>query len=387
MARDTQTIGPLDGILVVDLSQFLSGPCASLRLADLGARVIKVEKPVTGDLCRQLYVSDVVVDGESTVFHAINRNKESFVADLKTPEGLEQAMMLIRRADVVMHNFRPGVAERLGLGYESLRQSNPQAVYGRISGYGQEGPWRDLPGQDLLLQSLSGLTWLSGNADQGPVPMGLAIADILCGMHLAQGILACLVRRSITGQGGLVDVSMLESVLDFQFETITTYFHDGGQPTQRTASNNAHAYLGAPYGIYRTRDGYLALAMGRVPQLGDLLGCAPLRDYQDPASWFNERDRIKAILAEHLATDTTAYWLSILEPADIWCADVLDWKRLLAHDGFKALGMLQTVRRKNGTTYRTTRCPIRIDGERLYSEKGSPDLGEDTERITAEMIR
>jgi crotonobetainyl-CoA:carnitine CoA-transferase CaiB-like acyl-CoA transferase len=379
-------LAPLEGILVIDLSQFLSGPCASLRLADLGARVIKVEKPREGDLCRQLYVSDVVVDGESTVFHAINRNKESFVADLKTPAGLEQVRRLICRADVVMHNFRPGVAERLGLGYEGVQALNPQVVYGRISGYGQEGPWRDLPGQDLLVQSLAGLTWLSGNAGQGPVPMGLSIADILCGMHLAQGILACLVRRSVTGRGGLVDVSLLESVLDFQFETITTYFHDGGQPAQRTASNNAHAYLGAPYGVYRTRDGYLALAMGSVTRLGDLLGCQPLRGSQDPATWFTERDRIKAILARHLETGTTAQWLAILEPADIWCADVLDWERLLQHDAFKVLGMLQTVRRRGGITYETTRCPIRIDGQRLYSEKGSPDLGEDTERITGEFF-
>lgn len=381
-----ETIGPLDGILVIDLSQFLSGPCASLRLADLGARVIKIEKPAKGDLCRQLYVSDVVLDGESTVFHAINRNKESFAADLKKPEDLDRVKKLIRRADVVMHNFRPGVAERLGLGYESVQQLNPQVVYGRVSGYGKEGPWRDLPGQDLLVQSLSGLTWLSGNADQGPVPMGLSIADILCGMHLAQGILACLVRRSITGRGGLVDVSLLESLLDFQFETITTYFHDGGQATERTASNNAHAYLGAPYGIYHTSDGYVALAMGSVTQLGELLDCEPLLDFQDPATWFTERDRIKAILAKHLETGTTAQWLAILEPADIWCAEVLDWKRLLQHEGFRALEMLQTVRRSNGTDYRTTRCPIRIDGQRLYAEKGSPDLGEDTERVIREFI-
>jgi crotonobetainyl-CoA:carnitine CoA-transferase CaiB-like acyl-CoA transferase len=377
---------PLDGILVIDLSQFLSGPCASLRLADLGARVIKVEKPGKGDLCRQLYVSNVRLDGESTVFHAINRNKESFAADLKTPEGRELVKKLIRRADVMMHNFRPGVIERLGLDHASVRELNPRLVYGQISGYGQEGPWRDLPGQDLLLQSLSGLTWLSGDAGHGPVPMGLAIADILCGMHLAQGILVCLVRRSITNQGGLVDVSMLESVLDFQFETITTYFHDGGQPTERSRSNNAHAYLAAPYGVYRTRDGYMALAMGRIPQLGELLGCEPLLAYQDPATWFAERDRIKGILALHLEARSTSHWLSILEPADIWCADVLDWKSLLQHEGFKVLGMIQTVRRRNGTTYRTTRCPIRIDGERLYSEMGSPNLGEDTDRITRELI-
>jgi crotonobetainyl-CoA:carnitine CoA-transferase CaiB-like acyl-CoA transferase len=379
-------IAPLEGILVIDLSQFLSGPCASLRLADLGARVIKVEKPVKGDLCRQLYISDVWLDGESTVFHAINRNKESFVADLKAPEGRDQVKKLISRADVVMHNFRPGVIERLGLAYDVVRELNPQVVYGQISGYGQEGPWRDLPGQDLLLQSLSGLVWLSGDAGQGPVPMGLSIADILCGMHLVQGILACLVRRSITGQGGLVEVSMLESVLDLQFETITTYFHDGGQPTKRSAAHNAHAYLGAPYGVYRTRDGYLALAMGSVVQLGKLLGCAPLLDYQDPATWFSERDRIKAILARHLEADTTAHWLSILDPADIWCADVLDWKRFFEHNGFKVLGMLQAARRSSGTVYQTTRCPIRIDGRRLYSEKGSPDLGADTAHITTELI-
>ncbi|MGD0011446.1 MAG: CaiB/BaiF CoA-transferase family protein [Terriglobia bacterium] len=377
---------PLEGILVVDLSQFLSGPCATLRLADLGARVIKIEKAVEGDLCRKLYVSEVRLNGESTVFHAINRNKESFIADLKAPEGREQVKKLIRRADVVIHNFRPGVIERLGFAYDTVREFNPQVVYGQISGYGQEGPWRDLPGQDLLLQSLSGLVWLSGDADQGPVPMGLSIADFLCGMHLAQGILACLVCRSTTGRGGLVEVSMLESVLDLQFETLTTYFHDGGQPPQRTASNNAHAYLGAPYGIYRTRDGYLALAMGSVLQLGELLGCEPLLGYRDPATWFTERDRIKAVLARHLETDTTAHWLSILESADIWCADVLDWKRLLEHEGFKVLGVLQTVRRSSGTVYQTTRCPIRIDGQRLYSEKGSPDLGEDTDLITAELI-
>ena len=384
--QNRDNIAPLDGILVVDLSQFLSGPCASLRLADLGARVAKIEKPVKGDLCRQLYVSDVVLDGESTVFHAINRNKESFVADLKTPEGLELVKKLIRRADVVMHNFRPGVVERLGLAYESVRQLNPQVVYGQISGYGQEGPWRDHPGQDLLLQSLSGLAWLSGDAGQGPVPMGLSIADILCGMHLAQGILACLVRRSITGQGGLVDVSMLESVLDFQFETITTYFHDGGQPTQRTASNNAHAYLGAPYGVYRTRDGYLALAMGRVPQLGELLGCDPLRDYQDPATWFTERDRIKAILAHHLETEYH-HPLAVHPRTRRHLV-----RRRTGLEAAASARRLQSARDvADGSPHQrndlpTTRCPIRIDGERLYSAKGSPDLGEDTDRITRESI-
>jgi crotonobetainyl-CoA:carnitine CoA-transferase CaiB-like acyl-CoA transferase len=285
-----------------------------------------------------------------------------------------------------MHNFRPGVIERLGLDYPSVQTLNRRIVYGQISGYGSVGPWREKPGQDLLVQALSGLTCLSGDAGDGPVPMGISIADILCGMHLAQGILACLVRRARTGTGGLVEVSMLESVIDLQFETITTFLQDGGQPVQRTASNNAHAYLGAPYGIYRTSDGHIALAMGRIPQLGELLGCRPLLEFQDPAGWFNQRDRIKSILADHLKTNTTAHWLASLEPADIWCADVLDWRTLLDHAGFKALDMLQTVRRGTGTTYQTTRCPIRLDGRALYSDRGSPDLGEHTQAITRELL-
>lgn len=376
---------PLDDILVVDFSQFLSGPSASLRLADLGARVIKIERPGTGDICRTLYVSNVVLDGESTVFHAINRSKESFAADLKNPDDAAHIRALVAKADVVMHNFRPGVMERLGFDYESVRQLNPRVVYGVISGYGNEGPWRDKPGQDLLAQSLSGLTWLSGNAADGPVPMGLAVADIYTGAHLVQGILACLVRRGIKGEGGLVEVSMLESLLDYQFETLTCHFLDGGQLPERTASNNAHAYLGAPYGIYQTADGHLALAMGRIPQLGDLLGCAELTTYPEPASWFHQRDEIKAILARHLGTRPTAAWLAVLEPADIWCAEIQDWQRLRGHDGYQVLGMEQTVRRGDGFEYRTTACPIRIDGERLTSNLGSPQLGEHTRQILTQL--
>jgi len=190
---------PLEGLLVVDFGQFLSAPSASLRLADLGARVIKIERPAGGDICRQLYVSNVMLDGESTVFHAINRNKESFAADLKIGADRGRVRRLVRQADVVIHNFRPGVIERLGFGHEAVRAANPTVVYGEVSGYGAEGPWRDKPGQDLLAQGLSGLAWLSGAADDAPTPMGLAVVDIFAGVHLAQGILACLVRRAASG--------------------------------------------------------------------------------------------------------------------------------------------------------------------------------------------
>jgi crotonobetainyl-CoA:carnitine CoA-transferase CaiB-like acyl-CoA transferase len=375
---------PLEDYLIIDFSQFLSGPSASLKLADMGARVIKIEKPGTGDICRHLYTSNVIMNGESSVFHAINRNKESFAADIKSLSDREQIIELIKQADVVMHNFRPGVMERLGFDYESVRRLNPAVVYGEISGYGTEGPWKDKPGQDLLLQSLSGLTWLSGNAG-GPTPMGLSIIDMLAGNHLAQGILACLYRKAVKGEGGLVQVSMLESALDFQFEAITTYYYDGQLP-QRSEKNNAHAYLGAPYGIYQTADGFLALAMGSIPQLGQLLRCEPLLNYTEKAAAFKLRDEIKTILAAHLLSNTTQYWLDILQKADIWCAEVLSWDKLMQNDGFKILDMVQQVSMSDGFAYSTTRSPIRIDGELLTSGKGSPKLGEDNEQIINQLI-
>lgn len=379
----TEGSAPLAGITVVDFSQFLAGPSASLRLADLGATVIKVERPVTGDICRGLYVSDVLIEGDSTIFHAINRNKLGYRADLKDPHDRRRVERLVAQADVVMHNFRPGVIERLGLGYETVSALNPAVVYGEISGYGSEGPWRDLPGQDLLVQSLSGLTWLSGDAADGPVPMGVAVVDIWAGALLVEGLLAALVRRGVSGEGGRVEVNMLEAALDYQFEPLTVHLMDGSLP-QRTACSGAHPLLGAPYGIYATADGFLALAMGSVPALGELLECPPLLAYPEPASWYEQRDEIKAILAGHLRARTTRAWLDVLEPADIWCAEVLDWDTLVQHPQFEALGMVQTVERGSGTTYRTTVCPIRVDGRKLTSRLGSNALGEHDARIDEE---
>jgi CoA:oxalate CoA-transferase len=376
---------PLSGLLVVDFSQFLAGPSASLRMADLGARVIKIERPGAGDLCRQLYISNLSLDGDSTLFHSINRNKQSYAADLKNPDDLAHIRKLLTHADVMIQNFRPGVMEKIGLGYEAVCALNPRIVYGEVTGYGSTGPWRNKPGQDLLVQSLSGLTYLNGDATQPPVPFGLAVADMMAGAHLVQGILAVLVRRGITGEGGKVEVSLLESILDLQFEVLTTYLNDGGKPPERSAVNNAHAYLGAPYGIYATADGYLALAMGSVLRLGELLDCPALATYTNPAALFDQRDEIKSLMVQHLKHQTTQHWLSILEPADIWCADVLTWDRLFAHDAFRSLEMIQTVDSRPSAVMRTTRCPIRIDGELLTSSLAAPRIGEHNQILAEEF--
>lgn len=380
-----QNTSLLDGLVVVDLCQFLSGPYASLRLQDLGARVIKIERPDGGDLSRRLYLSDTEIGGDSTIFHAINRSKESLALDLKQPEDVTALRKLLTKADVVLQNFRPGVIERLRLDYEAVKAINPGIVYASITGYGSEGPWVDRPGQDLLAQARSGVMWLNGDHDQGPVPFGLAIADMLAGAAIAQGILAALVRRGISGQGAHIETSLLEVLVDFQFEVLTTHLNDGKRVPKRSEFRSAHAYLSAPYGVYPTADGYIAIAMTPLPRLESLLGIAELARFEDPKSWFVQRDAIKQIIATTLATKPTDYWLAILEPADIWCAKVLDWPELMASEGFQALDMLQTVTREDNVSITTTRSPLRVNGERARTHRAAPLVGEQSARIRAEF--
>jgi CoA:oxalate CoA-transferase len=376
---------PLEGLLVLDFAQFLAGPWAATRLADLGARVIKIERPGTGDIGRQLYISNLALDGDSTLFHSINRNKQSYAADLKNPVDLAKVKRLIARTDVLIQNFRPGVMERIGLGPEQCAALNPRLVYGVVTGYGRTGPWVEKPGQDLLAQSVSGLVHLNGNAGDPPLPFGLAVADLTASAHLVQGLLAALVRRGVTGKGGLVEVSLLESILDLQFEVTSTFLNDGGRVPQRSAVNNGHAYLGAPYGIYATADGFLALAMGSITQLGELLALPALAGFADPATWFTRRDEIKRLLADHLKTQPTKHWLARLETADYWCAEVHSWPQLWETDAFKALDFVQEVTRDGGPTLRTTRCPITIDGQRFKSPRGAPRVGQHTQEIQTEF--
>lgn len=375
----------LQDILVIDFSQFLSGPSASLRLADMGATVIKIEKPGTGDIGRQLYVSDIMIEGESTIFHAINRNKKGYAANLKDKEDLDKIKQMLAKADVMIHNFRPGVMERIGLDYETVREINPSVIYGELNGFGNEGPWKDLPGQDLLLQAATGLAWLSGDGDKAPTPMGIAVVDIMAGTQLAQGILASLYKRGVTGSGALVQVSMMESIISFQFESLTCFYNDGHQLPVRSRVNNANAYIAAPYGIYKTKDDPIALAMSNIAVLGDLLMCEALKQYPNSDDWFVKRDEIKKILAAHLLTNSAAYWLGVLEKADIWCAPVLDYDQLVQTEGYRVLNMEIVVKTRNGLSVKTTRCPIRVDGKMLLSDIGAPVLGEHNEEIDEQM--
>jgi crotonobetainyl-CoA:carnitine CoA-transferase CaiB-like acyl-CoA transferase len=366
---------PLEDILVVDFSQFLAGPSASLRLADLGARVIKVERPPSGEATRALTLAGQALDGDSLLFHTINRNKESLAADLKDARDMAMVQRLVARADVVIQAFRPGVMERAGLGYEDVRAFNPRVVYASVSGFGAVGPWRDKPGQDLVVQALTGLPWLNGSADDPPVAFGLSVVDQFAGAQLCQGILACLVRRSVSGEGGLVEVSLLEAAMDLQFEGFTTYLNDARLRPQRSSVGGAHPYLPAPYGIYVLADGHLAIAMAPVSLLGELLTIPSLAEFRDHGSSDERRDEIKSVLARELAQRRIDDVLGLLESNGVWCAPVLTWDALVEHDGFRSAEMLIDVGVAE-RSFHTTRCPITIDGKRPVSPRGAPRLGE-----------
>jgi CoA:oxalate CoA-transferase len=375
---------PLSGMLVLDFSQFLAGPVAALRLADLGARVIKIERPGSGDIGRTLSFGNRWIDGDSVSFHAMNRNKESFAADLKNSADLGAVRRLVEQADVIVQNFRPGVMERLGLDYESVREINPGIVYASASGYGDEGPWRDRPGQDLLAQSVSGLPWLSGSAESGPVPVGVSIADHLLSCHLAHGVCALLVRRARTGRGGLVESSLLESMLDLQFELLSVRLADPDLQVRRGSPHSAHAFLAAPYGTYATSDGYLALAMNSLADLGRLLDIPALLSFTADDDAWTRRAEAETLLADRFRHASTEHWLGILDPADVWCAPVLTLDELVESEGFSAIAMTQTVTRR-GAEIGTTRSPLRVDGQRLRSSRAAPLLGEHTTALRDEF--
>lgn len=374
---------PLQGILVLEFCQYLSGPSAGLRLADLGARVIKIENPKNGDLCRVLAIKDQWVGRDSLLFHTINRNKESYTANLKSELEIEEIKRLIAKADVLIHNFRPGIMEKLGLDFETLKSSNQNLIYAQISGYGLEGPWAKKPGQDLLVQALSGLMFTSGNEQDPPTPFGLAIADILCGTQLVQAILAALFARSRRQEAIKIDISLLESLIDFQSEYLTTYFASNQKAT-RSKSNNGHPLLGAPYGIYKTSDGFLALAMIPIADLQSALSIDQLEPY-DQSMVFSHRNEIKGILAETLVTHSSDYWLKKCHQKRLWAAEVKNWKQLMDEDGFKEADLLQELFATDGHQLKTTRCPIRFDGQIIKNKIPAPDLGAETLSIKEEF--
>lgn len=365
---------PLKGLVVLDLAQFLAGPMAALRLGDMGARVLKVERAGTGELGRSLLLAEQRLSGASGLFQTVNRGKESIAADFRDPADLQRLRQLIVHADVLIEAFRPGVLDRVGLGWEDVRRLNPRLVYASVTGYGAQGPWAGLPGQDLLVQARSGLLWINGRSADPPTPAGLSMVDVYTGALLTQGILAALVRRGISGDGARVETSLLEAATDLQLEHLTVFLNaENGVSAQpeRGSVATAHPYLPAPYGVYATADHWLAIAMAPLSKLGPLLDLADLGEGLDA---YRDRDEIKTTIAARLRTRTRAEWLALLQTADIWCAEVLDWADLTSSQAWDVAGLEQRVGPLN-QSFRTTRCPIRIDGRVLLDDRAAPELG------------
>src|SRR2546430_4655902 len=308
------TTGALDGLRVLDLSNQLSGPYCAMLLGDLGADVIKVEHPVGGDNARQ---GAPHINGESAPFMTVNRNKRSITVDLKAPDGLAIVRRLAARADVVLENWRPGTAARLGLGYDDVRRLNPRVIYCSISGFGQTGPYASRGGFDRIAQGMSGLMSINGEEDGPPLVVPIPIADIGTGMFGLIGILAALAYRARTGDGQAVDASLLETPIAWSVYEAAAVFTTGEVPRRLGQGHRTNA----PYQAFRTADGWINLGGGPQQPLPDI--CAVLRGeplphdprFATPALRVQHRKELEALLQPRFLSAPTSGWLEKLEAA------------------------------------------------------------------------
>ena len=379
---DTVPQGILSGYRVLDCSIAMAGPFAAQRLGDLGADVIKVE-PITGEWQRHAAAGGARGSRINVSFLSMNRNKRSIAVDLKSAEGKEILYRLVATSDVFLQNYRPGVAGRLGVDYESLRAINPSIVYVSISGYGEDGPYRDRPGQDLLLQALSGAMMSAGSHGAPPQAAGQYLVDAVTASTAFEAVLAALLHRERTGEGQCVTVNMLDVITTLQMQEISV-FTMGGIPQDRSAEPHAHVYIRSPYGTFATTDGYLALAMPNLPLLGELIDEPSFADYDGEIDGWTRRDELYAKVADRLATRSTDEWLAILQPAGIWVAPVYSYADLVDDEQIRHNGTFVEYDHPTeghvktpGFPYKFSKTPARID-------RGAPLTGEHTRDILVE---
>lgn len=374
--------GPLSGVVVLDFTQLLQGPYATQMLGDMGAEILKIEPP-GGDWMRKFALGNLYLAGESVSFLAFNRNKRSVCLNLKQPAGVEAVRRLAARADVVIENFRPGVMDRLGIGYETLAAINPRLVFCSSSGWGSSGPYVTRPGQDLLVQAMSGLPFLNGREDDPPVGIGLGIADIAAALHIVYGVLAALYSRERSGRGQRVEVCLFNSLLTFVNQEMSTYLNGGGLPKRSNSGNNPAPYNGAPYGMYATADGYIAIAMNPVNRLAGLIG---LIGYEHLSSnnVMENRDAINRAFTAAFRGRTTAEWLEILLAEDIWCAPVYTFAELERDPQVAHNDMIVGYHHPTAGEVRTLGIPIQFSGTPGDIRLPAPLLGEHTNAILTE---
>lgn len=373
--------GLLEGVRVLDFAHMMQGPWGAEMLADMGADVIKVES-LQGERGRQS--GTVFIEGRSAQYLAMNKNKRSIAVDLKSEEGRRLVQELIRDADVIVQNFRPGAMERLGLGYDDVRALNSGIVYCSASGYGTAVPDVRRPGQDLLAQARTGAMWLTGTRADGPVPCGPFVADIHGATMLALAAAAALVRRARTGEGAHVEIDLIGAMLHMQVQELSSSLNSG-VPVVRHARPGS-AYIEAPYGSYSCADGrWLALSLTTGEQLAQAL------DVPEIASRFptkreadEQRDDLYRIVAEAIASRPLSEWLERCEAAGVWAAPVNDYREM-QDDPYVGWEQRRVEIEVGGSSVELMNNPVRIDGEALAVRLAPPELGEHTDDVLHEL--
>ncbi len=374
----------LDGLRMLDLTSQLSGPYCAMILGDLGADVIKVERPGVGDDSR---ASPPAINGESAPFMTFNRNKRSITLDLKAPEGRTIALELARRADVVLENFRPGTVARLGLGYEDVRAINPRVIYCSISGFGQTGPYRERGGFDRVAQGMSGVMSINGEENGPPLPLPIPISDIGTGMFAAIGILAALAARGRTGHGQQIDASLLETPIAWSVYEASSYWATGQVPERLGPGHRASA----PYQAFRTKDSWINLGGGSPgfwPKICAMLGVPELvRDprFLTPGERVRHRKELEALLQPQFEKETTAVWLDRLEAEGIPAGPILTYDRVFADPQVVHREMAVPVEHPVAGPTKVLGIPFKLSGTPARVRRPAPTLGQHTDEVLREL--
>ena len=375
---------PLKGIRVVSFNHFLMGPAGVQYLADLGADVITVE-PLKGAFQRNWGGhGSKRVDGESMLFLAHNRNKRSLALDLKDPRGLAIAKALIASADIVAENFRPGVMESLGIGYEDCKTFKPDIIFACGSGFGADGPYVDRPGQDLIIQAMSGIAMITGSTEHGPRAVGVSVIDHHAAALYFAGMTVALLHKQRTGEGMKIDVSLLSAALNIQTESITCYANGEKPDDIRQPYPLGAWYFEAPYGVYATQDGHLAISLGSLPKLQRLVG-VPEDQMVPDAESFSRREEAVKVVASLLAAKPTEHWLALFTENGIWHSVVNDYEAVIADPQVQHTKGIVTVPGSRGTPLTFVNHPIRYNGTAPEIRTPPQPLGMQTVDILREL--
>ena len=376
--------GPLYGVVVVDLTQIMAGPVCTMLLADMGADVIKVEKPNGGDDNRRM--GPPFIDGWSAGFLALNRNKRSLVLDLRDERGQTAFHRLVDRADIVVENFRPGVMDRLGLGYPELSNLKPDLVYCTISGFGATGPYRNRGGFDLVAQGMSGLMSITGHPDRPPAKVGVPMTDISAGLLAANGILCAYIHAQRTGQGQMVDTSLMEAGISYTIWESSVYFTDGEIPGPL---GSAHR-VAAPYQALKTKDGYINLGAATQPTWEQFCRAIDQEDlindvrFNVPGDRKKNEEELAELLEESLTQESTSYWMELLEKAGVVAGPIYNMEQVYQDPQVRARDMLVDLEDPQLGTLHNIGIPVKLSKTPGRIRHRAPGLGEHSVEILKE---